>query len=232
MKKNHIAIPIILILIAVYLILSRMHLISHVPFFPILFTVIFAYTAIRGFLRLHFFEALLSLALIGCINDKLLGIEAITPVTLIFACCLIGIALDMLFRNSRKTDDQYTSYAGTTHMENGADGDFVNVDNSFGSISKYVNSGSLREAQIKNSFGECNVYFNNASLGGSEATIRVENTFGQTRIYLPSTWFVTTRQNTAFGNIHFQGHGNTSEDAPHINLILDASFGEVQVIFE
>ena len=232
MKKNQIAIAATLILIAVYLVLSRMYLIPDIPFFTILFTVVFAYTAIIGFIRMHFFEGVVSLAILGCIHDKFLGIEAITPWTLLIAACLIGIALDMLFRDLRKKHDHHTSFTNTSHVENGADGEFVNVENSFGSISKYVNSDSLREAQIKNSFGECNVYFNNTALGNATASIHVENAFGATNIYLPSTWFVTTRQSTAFGNIRFQGHGSSLEDAPHINLYLDASFGEINIIFE
>lgn len=43
-----------------------------------------------------------SLAIVGCINDKLLHIEAITPWTLLIAAVLIGIALDMLFKKRTK----------------------------------------------------------------------------------------------------------------------------------
>lgn len=99
MKKRNIFWAVILIFIAVYLVASKMHMIPAIPFFKILFTVIFVYTAVYGFVRLHFFEGMLSVGLLGCMYDKVLGIQAITPWTLLLAACLVGLALDLLFRN-------------------------------------------------------------------------------------------------------------------------------------
>mgnify|MGYP000241258890 CR=1 FL=1 len=53
MKKRNIFWAVILIFIAVYLVASKMHMIPAIPFFKILFTVIFVYTAVYGFVRLH-----------------------------------------------------------------------------------------------------------------------------------------------------------------------------------
>lgn len=236
MKKKDITVALVLILIAVYLIANRLHLMPKIPVFTILFTVLFIYTAIRGFIRMHFFEGVVSLAIIGCIHDDILGIEAITPWTLIAAAVLIGIALDMIFKDGRERRDEHCFSHGeghwTGHVENGADGEYVRVENSFGAVSKYVNSESFREAKIENSFGECNVYFNNAILGSDKAFIHVENSFGCINLYLPSTWRVTVKQDTAFGGIKFRGCGSNVEDAPVIDLRLDCSFGEICVIFE
>lgn len=99
MKKRNIFWAVILIFIAVYLVASKMHMIPAIPFFKILFTVIFVYTAVYGFVRLHFFEGMLSVGLLGCMYDKVLGIQAITPWTLLLSACLVGLALDLLFRN-------------------------------------------------------------------------------------------------------------------------------------
>lgn len=231
--KNY-TIAMILILIAGYLLVSRLDIIPKIPIFPILFTLVFAYAAIRALLRLHFFEGMLSLAIIGCINDKLLGIEAITPVTLIVAFCMIGIALDMIFRNRRsystRIEDGTYTYGET--VDNGVDGERVSVKNSFGTTSKYVNSNGLKEAKIDNCFGECKVYFNNAVLGNAHAYVKVDNSFGSTSIYLPATWRVSVSQDTAFGHVEFRGHGSMEEGAPEVELKLDCSFGQVRVIFE
>ena len=105
MKKRNIFWAVILIFIAVYLVASKMHMIPAIPFFKILFTVIFVYTAVYGFVRLHFFEGMLSVGLLGCMYDKVLGIQAITPWTLLLAACLVGLALDLLFRNLKKQKD-------------------------------------------------------------------------------------------------------------------------------
>lgn len=233
MKKRNIFWAVILIFIAVYLVVSKMHMIPAIPFFKILFTVIFVYTAVYGFVRLHFFEGMLSVGLLGCMYDKVLGIQAITPWTLLLAACLVGLALDLLFRNLKKQKDNtyfgHSSAGG--HVENGQDGEYVHVENSFGALSKYVNSDCFREAKISNSFGECNVFFNNTALKGANAIIRTDNSFGSTNIYLPSTWRVKFRQNTAFGNVECKGQGSSDPDAPCVELQISSSFGQTCIIF-
>jgi predicted membrane protein len=231
--KNY-TIAMILILIAGYMIVSKLDIIPRIPIFPILFTLVFAYAAIRSLMRLHFFEGMISLAIIGCINDKLLGIEAITPVTLIMAFCMIGIALDMIFRHRRcgnmRIEDGSCTYGEI--VDNNVDGERVCVKNSFGTTSKYINSNGLKEAKIDNCFGECKVYFNNVVLENDHAYIRVDNSFGSTNIYLPATWRINVSQDTALGHVEFRGHGSMEEGAPQVELKLDCSFGEIMVIFE
>lgn len=137
----------------------------------------------------------------------------------------------MIFRNKNACYSN-AKYGSTGHVENGVDGEYVRIENSFGEVSKYVNSDRFREAKIENSFGTCNVFFNNTILGGNTAVIRAENSFGSTNIYLPSTWRVNVTQDTAFAGIKFSGHGSDAQDAPCIDLKLDCSFGEICVIFE
>lgn len=233
MKKKNIFWAVLLIFIAVYLVASKMDMIPTIPFFKILFTVIFVYTGVYGFVRLHFFEGMLSVGLLGCMYDRLLGIEAITPWTLLLAVCLVGVALDMLFKNLRKGKENiyFGHYHSAEHVENGPDGEYVHVENSFGAVSKYVNSDGFREAKISNSFGECNVFFNNAALKGEQASIHTDNSFGSTNIYLPSSWRVEIRQNTAFGNVECKGSGSNDPDAPCVQLQISSSFGQTCIIF-
>lgn len=236
MKKKNIAFALILILIGVYLVVSQLNLIPSIPFFTILFTVVFFYAAIHGFIQLHFLEGMVSLAIVGCINDKMLHIEAITPWTLLLSAVLIGIALDMIFKNFRKKRDascfNHAEHFYTGSVEDSFDGENVKVTNSFGSISKYVNSDNFRNAHIENSFGECNVFFNNTILAAANARIKIDNSFGSTNVYLPSTWHVIPHQDTAFGSVNFRGRGSSDNGAPVIELDLDCSFGEISIIFE
>ncbi|MCM1105488.1 MAG: LiaF-related protein [Blautia sp.] len=241
MKKKSIAWALVLILLAVYLIVSRMGFAPALPFFTLVFTLLFFYTALKGFIRLHFFEGFLSLAILGCIHDEFLGITAITPWTLLLAGVLLGIAFDMIFKGIRKNkrDDEaftYTCHSGgegyEARVENVQDSEHVHVKNSFGALCKYVNSESFSSAQVENSFGECKVYFNNALLAGGTARLRVHNSFGATRIYLPGTWRAVIRKDCMFGNVSFQGRSADGEGAPVIELALECSFGEITVIFE
>ena len=117
-------------------------------------------------------------------------------------------------------------------VEDIPDGETVHVENTFGSKSKYVNSDAFSKAHIENSFGECNVYFNNAILAGNHAQIHAENSFGETNLYLPRTWRIRERQESAFGTINIHGRNDAEEGAPVVDLMLECSFGELNVYFE
>ena len=168
MKKKSIALGIVLILLAVYLVVSRLGFAPALPFFTIVFTLILAYTTIKGFVKLHFTEAFLSLAILGCIHDELLHIEALTPWTLLLVGLLLGIAFDMMFkgvRSRRKNKDRgmfmewdsdnggHIEWESDLKVEDIPDGETVHVENTFGSKSKYVNSDAFSKAHIENSFG-------------------------------------------------------------------------------
>ena len=247
MKKKSIALGIVLILLAVYLVVSRLGFAPALPFFTIVFTLILAYTTIKGFVKLHFTEAFLSLAILGCIHDELLHIEALTPWTLLLVGLLLGIAFDMMFkgvRARRKNKDRgmfmewdsdnggHIEWESDVKVEDIPDGETVHVENTFGSKSKYVNSDAFSKAHIENSFGECNVYFNNAILAGNHAQIHAENSFGETNLYLPRTWRIRERQESAFGTINIHGRNDAEEGAPVVDLMLECSFGELNVYFE
>lgn len=244
MRRKSIVFGILLILLALYMIVSRLGYAPAMPFFAAAFTIVFLYIAVRGFWRLHFTTGFLSLAILGCIHDELLQIEALTPWTLLLAGLLLGIAFDMIFKGFRKKhrpkdgdrdviltielDDEDQGRS----VEDFADGQKVFVSNNFGSKSKYVNSDNFVRAEIENSFGECNVYFNNAVLGSDKAWIHAENHFGHTAIFLPSTWRVAVREESTFGKINVYGKGSSTEGAPLVKLELECNFGDLSVYFE
>ena len=79
MSKKSIAWGIILILLAAYLVISRLGLMPGIPMGKIIFTIIFGYTAIRGIMKVDFMQITMSLGILGWVYDDVLGIEAITP---------------------------------------------------------------------------------------------------------------------------------------------------------
>ncbi len=255
MKKN-IYFALILILIAVYIVIRKLGFLPgfHIPVFTILFTLIFAYGAISGFMHLNFMQGFLSLGIVGCLNDKLLHIERLTPFTLMIAACLLGMAFDLLFKNHKHNHtfcynnnlnysqdvvdmDESQNQADTQSQTSYGNGQFVdygpnvNISNTFGSISKYVNSRFLSTAHLENAFGTATVYFNNVTLAPG-ANCHVENSFGTTNLYLPRTWKVIVRQDSVFGNIAYHGTPSNDVNAPTLNLKLESSFGTLKVYFE
>lgn len=240
MRRKSILFGIVLILLAVYLVVSQLGYAPAIPFLKVAFSAVLVYIMIMGFIRLHFTEGFLSLAILGCIHDELLKIEAITPWTLLLAGLLLGIAFDTIFKGARRKYGHKKNHGISFEWDPGEgarvedieDGEAIRVENTFGSKSKYVNSEAFKSAQIENSFGECNVYFNNAVLAGDHARIVAENNFGETNLYLPRTWRVSVREETAFGAVNVRGRGSMEEGAPLVELVLGSNFGELNVFFE
>lgn len=236
MRRKSILFGIVLILLAVYLVVSRLGYAPAMPFIKAAFSAVLVYTMVRGFIRLQFTEGFLSLAILGCIHDELLRIEKLTPWTLLLAGLLLGTAFDMIFKGARAKRKHICGHGVSnewdSEVEDIVDGQTIRVVNSFGSKSKYVNSEAFTSAQIENSFGECNVYFNNAILAGGHTRIVAENNFGETNIYLPRTWRISVREETAFGVVNVRGKGSMETDAPLAELVLTSNFGELNVFFE
>lgn len=241
MKKSVIW-GLVLILVGVYLVVSRIGLIPDLPFFTVVFTILFVYTAVQGLFMKSFTMMLTSVALLGWIYQDYLKIDIIAPWPLIPAALLVGIGLDLIFKNvfrKKNKKQKNIHYAAGHHgnvqgpyIENIPDGEFVNVANTFGAISKYVNSGVFREAKIKNSFGSCNVYFNNAIMKENQAVIKVENSFGEINLYFPATWRISTKQSASFGDIQFHGMASTNPESPCVYIDAESCFGSINVYSE
>ena len=234
MNKKSIFWGLSFILLAAYVIVSKLGIMPAVPIVKVIFAILFAAWAVKGLVSLHFFEFFKPLAIIGCIFDKELGIQAITPWTLVFAALLLSVGFDLIFKNARKSRKHFH---GKTYSENVVydeeDGEIIHVGNVFSEQSKYVNSNNFRRADIDNSFGQTNVYFNNAIIpANTNAVIDVDNSFGQTNIYLPKTWRVEIKRDCAFGDIKVHGCGNNDMDANLVLINADCSFGEIEIFFE
>ena len=223
--------------------ISQMGLVPQLPFFTVVFTVLFVYTAVQGIFKKSFTMTLVSVALLGCVYDEYLKIEAITPWPLIIAALLVGIGLDLIFKNVFRKKNNYNTNVNfgnacghngnyAPHIENIQDGEFVKVSNSFGAISKYINSGIFKEAKIKNSFGSCNVYFNNAIMKENQASVKAQNSFGEINLYFPKTWRIEVKQSSSFGDIKFHGMASVSPDSPCVYLDAECGFGDINIYSE
>lgn len=231
MNKKSIFWGLALILVAVYMIVSRLGVFPYVPLFQLLFTVLFAILIVEGIMKFNFFEILIPAAFLICIYDKPLHLESITPWPVLIAALLCSIGLSMIFKPIR---DRKKNKAVFMHgqIDNSNDGSYVQLNNTFGGISKYVNTNYFAKADLKNAFGQCNVYFNNAVMANGKAEITISNSFGEMNLYFPNTWRVHVERKAAFGEVNMHGMGNSDMDAPFVEIHADSSFGEVNIFFE
>lgn len=244
MKKNSIAWGIILILLAAYLVISRLGLMPDVPVGKIIFTIIFGYTAIRGIMKVDFMQITMSLGILGWVYDDALGIEAITPWIILIAAFLSGLGLNLIFK--RKTMHINISYDSNNpknrYMEFKSDkseactqiydeGGFIRCENVFSSMNKYVNTVEFTGADIETYFGQTIIYLDNAVMKNNEAIVKVENYFGETRLYFPREWRMEIREGKAFGSISCNGMCSTDISAPVVKINAECYFGTIKIYF-
>lgn len=240
MKKKSIAWGIILILLAAYLVVSRLGLMPDVPLGRIICTIIFGYTLIRGVMKVDFLQITMSLGILGWVYDDFLGIEAITPWIILLAAFLLGLGLNLIFK--RKSIQIEVAYDGdnpnhkcfgkkSEYTQCFEEGEFIRSENTFGSTNKYINTVDFVGADIENSFGQTVIYFNNAVMKNKEAIIRVENNFGETKLYFPKEWRMELRDEKAFGTVSCDGMYNTDINAPVAKIDAECNFGSIKIFF-
>ncbi len=245
MKKKNLFWGFVLIVAALYVLVSRAGVIPNLPVGKILVSLICVYIMFKGVINRSFPEILIPLAVIGCQYDEFLGITAITPWPLLFAAILISIGLSLIFSNGRKRNVNITYYNDGNSKDSGnrenqtiegklveeetEDGDIVHIENNLSGNSQYVNSQKLLRAKIENSLGQCNVYFNNASLKNGKATIEAQNNLGETNLYIPRAWRVQVEQEAALGDVKVFGNGNADIDAPYVYIKAECNLGCINI---
>lgn len=231
MNKKNIFWGIALILTAVYVIVGRLGLLPNVPIFKLICTVVLAGLVIDGIVKRSIYEILIPIALLLCVYDEQLQITAITPWPVIVAAVLCSIGLDLMFKPVWKKRDSTVFMSGTSHIDNSADGSYVQIQNSFGETSKYVNTECFARAEVRNTFGQCNVYFDHALITGTSAQIEASNSFGEMNLYIPRTWRVHVRKKAVFGTVNMRGEESDDMNAPLVTIEADCSFGEINICF-
>lgn len=242
MSKKSIAWGIILILLAAYLVISRLGLMPGIPMGKIIFTIIFGYTAIRGIMKVDFMQITMSLGILGWVYDDVLGIEAITPWIILLSAFLLGLGLNIIFKrktmhidisyDSNNPNHRYMEFKTEKKEECTEiydDGGFISCENVFGSTNKYVNTTEFTGADIENVFGQTIVYFDNAVMKNGEATVNVENVFGETRLYFPKEWRIELREDKVFGSISCNGMCRTDINAPVVKVKAECVFGSIKI---
>ena len=136
----------------------------------------------------------------------------------------------MIFKKKHNIHIGHNEFHGNFTEETSENG-FVKIDSAFDGATRYVNSPNFERAQIHNTFGKNVVYFNNAIMKNGNAIIDVENSFGQTVLYIPKTWRADVIRDCSFGDVKIFGSGNADMDAPYVKIKAEVAFGDVEIYF-
>ncbi len=233
-----------LLLAGVFLVVSQMGLLPDAGVVEILLTIACVAILINGLAHVSFGCILFSLAFIGILYDKELGITAITPWTILVAALLGTIGLNLIFgklkRNFRRKHMQggYEYHHKGIHMSAEKDvedsqsmeGENIMISTTFSSAIRYVNSNDLRYASISANFGGVTAYFDNASIPTGNAVLNVGVNFSGVEIYVPKSWKVINHVNAVFGGVEEKGQQAEPETA---TLTLEGAchFGGITIYY-
>lgn len=232
MKGKKIFWGIFFILVAVYVVVSKLGILPDIGTFKILLTAFLIALLVQGIRCVQFYEILFPLAGIGILYDEALGITELTPWTLLWAALFGSIGLSMLFRGKQKAHsvNWKVNCEGTGDSREQCCDEQIRCENNFGSAIRYINSDNFKNANLENNFGSMSIYFDNAIVQEGSAYINVENNFGETNLYIPKEWRVQNNLTRSFGGVKEKGKmEGTSNTILYING--ETNFGGINIIY-
>lgn len=225
---------IFLLIAAAFIIIGSFGLFGDVSGWTVFFAIFLVAWFLKSLVSLSWGGMLFSLAFGAILFDEALGIEAITPWPVLFAALLGTIGLNMIFKKKHKEKFSSTKWKGEpVESESIVDmeveeEEMFRCEVNFGSSVKYVNSQSLRMANLNNAFGSLVVYFDNAQLADQTAYAMVENSFGKMTLYIPKEWDTRLEVTKSFGNISELGRP-TGESGKVFIIKGESAFGQLEI---
>ena len=203
---------IFLLAAAAFIIIGGMGCFGDVSGWTISFSILLIAWFIESLLKLRWGGMLFSLAFGAILFDEALGIESITPWPVLGAALLGSIGLNMIFK--KKHED---------HIFLG-----FNMDHD----GKKRNSGSLSDIQVEEdemfqcevSFGSSVKYVNSKSLKIAD----LENAFGKMTLFVPKEWVTRVEVTKSFGNITEIGRP-TGESGKVFIIKGESAFGQLEI---
>lgn len=215
---------------AVVLVIGKLGILGDIGAWSLIFTVMFAATAIQSLFHRNVPGVLFSLAFLCIIYAEPLGITAITPWTVLGAALLGSIGISFFYHPKRSYSYHYSGTMEEFDEIETVEGNAMEFVTKFGSGIKYLNSDDFRSARIECSFGGMKVYFDNAVIRNGSAAVNLDVSFSGVELFVPKTWEVVDHANAVFGGVEEKNHNNASGD---IKLVLagDIKFAGVTIIY-
>jgi hypothetical protein len=217
---------------AAIIVLGQLGYLTNVNIWSLVITILLIPVIIKSSLHLNFWGILFPFAIIAIIFSEQLGLENLTPWTLLAAALFGSIGLSIIFSKHYEKHCHFSSIKNENFEEiiNCPDEDIVNLSVSFGSSIKYVNSENFKKANLRCSFGALAVYFDNAKIDGDKAEIHLDVSFSGVEIYMPKNWKVVNNVNVSLGGIE-EKNPRIDSNSPTVILTGNVSLAGVEIIY-
>ena len=241
MKQKNIFWGIACILAAVFLVVSKLGLLGEIGFWSLIFTMFLIAVLVKGICERNFTDILFSIAFILIVYDKQLGIEALTPWTVLGAAAFGSCGLSFLFpKKSRKNYFHTEEWKQYGHAHHGGNGQEVIIDiedeghikqtTKFGASTKYVNCDDFKSAELECSFGAMTVYFDKAQVKDGKAYVNIQVSFAGMELYIPREWAINNNVRTSLGAVE-EKNKNCPDGSVLLTLDGSVQFAGVDIIY-
>lgn len=230
MKKERLFWGLFFIIAAAFIIISKLGMLGDIGVFSLLLTVFIAACLIKSVMYKSVGGILFSIAFLCIIYAKPLGIEAITPWTVLGAALLGTIGASFLYHPKRDWFSYHSHHiSGNETVETVNDAQ-LEFNTNFGGSIKYINSDDFQSAKLRCSFGSMKVYFDNAMIQNGQAVVQLDVSFAGMELYIPKSWRVVNNVDASFGGIDEKNHCEAA-GTPVLNLVGKVSFAGVEIIY-
>lgn len=184
-------------------------------------------------IHLNFGGILFSLAILGIVFDKQLGITELTPWPILITALLGTIGLELIFHKVKRKSSFIHINTGSGYDEiiDCPDNELINHSVNFSSAIKYINSDNFKKANFSCHFGALKVYFDNATIKDNKAEINIQCSFGGVELFIPKTWQILNNTNTSLGEIEEKNKNSSNSDGPVVRLNGSISLGAVEITY-
>lgn len=198
MKKSRFFWGVLFIALAILLLTSQLGILKiHISIWTLILTVFFGVSAFWSLFHKEIPGFLFSLAFLVIIYDEPLGLQAITPWTVLLAALFASIGWRILFPSRKKKTYTYQDKKSVREAD-------VYIEENFGSCIRYVDSQNIENVMIINRAGMVKVYFQQVSMEKINVDFYLNVFCGMLEIYVPRTWKVIDQTDNLLSHVSIE----------------------------
>ncbi|MEY8518034.1 hypothetical protein AALC25_14245 [Lachnospiraceae bacterium 29-84] len=220
---------VLMVLGAISLLVNRMGMFPHISIIRVLFTIFLLGMLVENLVYKSFGGILFSLAFLGILYDRFLGIENLTPIPILLAALLGTIGLNLIFKKKSYFEITKKDWAEKGELMEAEEDGRVECSISFGSTTKYIDSRQFQSADLVSTFGSMIVYFDQVVMAGDRAEVHVDISFGNIELYIPGNWKAILDVDTSFGDVEEKGNYRVAKGEDTLYVTGNVSFGGLEI---
>ena len=205
---------------------------SDINWFEMTITALLVVGALVNLVSRKYSNTIMLLTIVVIVNRELLSIEGNIWIIL-FIGILLSIGVSLVFKDHSviirmDNGEKFTMAEGQKFKYAEAEGT-IHITSVFGSNSRSVRTDNLRFIKVESVMGSLDLYLNEAIII-NEASIKIDNVFSKTRIYVNKDVNVVSSLSSVFGGVS-ESNPNGRGNGPLLRISGDNVFAGIEIIY-